>query len=152
MRNFKAKVKEHFRHVLETKTSPHSLAFGFALGAFLAILPTPGFSIIFGILSLLIFKSASKYAMFAALAIFNPFVTAPLYVLSYRIGDVLFGQVPVGTITLNIFYTIYQFSRRFIIGNLMIATAISTASYGLIYAGVHLIKGWRRVNPRVICD
>ena len=50
------KIREHFSEVIKIKRSPHSIALGFAVGTFLAILPTPGFSILLGLLIVLIYQ------------------------------------------------------------------------------------------------
>ena len=57
-------LRRHFIEVLRAKTSGHSVAFGFALGSFIAISPTPGFSILLGIAMVAIFKKLNKLSLF----------------------------------------------------------------------------------------
>ena len=63
MKNFKEKFKKRLEEVLEIKTSPHSIAAGFAIGTFIAILPTFGLGLFIGIILLFIFKRISKISM-----------------------------------------------------------------------------------------
>ena len=42
--SIKDRIKHHFAEVIRLKTSGHAIALGFAVGSFISILPTPGFS------------------------------------------------------------------------------------------------------------
>jgi uncharacterized protein len=128
----KAKVKHHFHEVIRIKKSPHSIVFGFAIGTLIAILPTPGLSIILGLVVISIFKNISKIALFGALLFWNPIVSAPLYILSYKIGGLLFGNLPVVEYEVSILDNAYNFTRRYLVGNFILAVSISIASYFLI--------------------
>ena len=70
--------------------------------------------------------------MIIAFAVFNPLVLAPIYLLSYRLGYVIFGNLPVVRYDMVLLDQIYHFSRRFLIGNLMLAVIIAIICYFLI--------------------
>ncbi|MFH1275599.1 MAG: DUF2062 domain-containing protein [Candidatus Woesearchaeota archaeon] len=131
-KKYKEKIKEHFQTIIQTKTSPHSLALGFAIGTFINIIPTPGFNIILGLLSLLIFKKASKLSLLISMAIWNPFITPLIYLSSFKIGDLLFTSSNIVVYDLTLMETIYSFSRRFLVGNLILACFTSLLSYILV--------------------
>jgi len=137
-----AKIKNHIRDVLALKTSPHEIALGFAVGAFLAILPTPGLSILLGLLILVIYKKMSKIALFSAMIIFNPFIVAPLHILSFKIGDFLLGSYPIETIDITFLDHFWIFTKRFLLGSFLVALTISLISYILL----SLILGKKRVS------
>ncbi|MBN1653295.1 MAG: DUF2062 domain-containing protein [Deltaproteobacteria bacterium] len=115
-----------------TKKSPNYIALGFALGTLLAILPTPGISIVFGIILLLIFPRISKISMMAAIAVWNPFVTAPIYALSYEIGDLFFRDHEVLRIELTSLNQAWNFSKRLLFGTSIIGLTASLLSFFMI--------------------
>ena len=88
-------LKHHFHEIVKIKKSPQEIALGFAIGSFIVLLPTPGFSILIGLLIMLLFTRINKFSLFAAMAVWNPLTLVPIYWLSYRIGDILFGALPV---------------------------------------------------------
>jgi uncharacterized protein (DUF2062 family) len=114
------------------KKSPNYIALGFALGTLLAILPTPGISIIFGIILLLIFPKISKISMVAAIAVWNPFVTAPIYALSYQIGDLFFRNHEVLRLELTFLNQAWHFSKRLLFGSSIIGLTASLLSFFMI--------------------
>ena len=127
-----SQLGQHLSEVIRIKKSTHSIALGFSIGTFISILPTPGFSILIGLLILLIFKKVNKIAMLAAFVIWNPLVQAPIYLLSYKLGDLLLGAYPVVEYQLPFWYTVYHFSRRFFVGNLIIGVCLAITSYFLV--------------------
>ncbi len=129
MKRYIAKIKNHLKEVLKTKTGENSIALGFALGTLIAILPTYGFSILLGLLTVLIFKKISKISLFVGLAFWNPLILTPLYMLSYKIGEYLFRNSIVEEYEITLSQQIYNFSTRFLAGNLIIAFSLSLISY-----------------------
>lgn len=123
------KVRTHLAEVLKTKTSPHSIALGFAYGTFIGIMPTPGFGILLGLVTVLVFKNVSKLSLFLALAIWNPLVLIPISTLGYRIGGLILGPVPDVEYRVRMVNQAYNFTARLLIGNLTIATILSVLSY-----------------------
>ena len=137
MNPFTEKVRNHFREIIRIKTSPHSIALGFAIGTFIKLLPTPGLNILLALLVVIIYKKVNKFALFGALLFWNPVFIIPLYTLSYEVGNMLFGATPVIKYNIVILDHIYNFSRRFLVGNLIISTTISILSYPVVkYAAI----------------
>jgi len=145
--NYKQKLKKHLEEVVRIKTSPHSIASGFALGTAIAVLPTFGLGVFIGLLFLLIFKKVSKVSMLIAFAIWNPLVLFSLYGLSYKIGDLILGDLPVKTYKFWLWNQLFNYSRRFLIGNLISTILITTASYILIY---FLAKKYQKKYKKII--
>ncbi|MBU0760635.1 MAG: DUF2062 domain-containing protein [Nanoarchaeota archaeon] len=131
------KIKKHFKEVLEIKTAPKEIAAGFALGTFLAILPTFGFGVLIGLLVILIFKRVSKISMIVAFAIWNPLVLIPIAALSYKIGDIILSEVPRYSFKIEVINQVYVYSRRFILGNIIVATTFTIISYFVVYFSVN---------------
>jgi len=126
------KTEQYIERVIEIKHSPGAIAAGFAIGTFIGILPTPGLNILIGFLVMLLVPRISKIALFAAIIIWNPFVAAPTYWLSYKIGAYLFAGEPLVKYNLDILNKAYEFSRRFLVGNIIVASALSASSYFLV--------------------
>ena len=132
VKKFKNKLKEHFQEVIKTKTSPHHIGLGFAIGTFISILPTPGLNILLGLLVLLIFKKVNKFSLFAGIILWNTLTLLPFYYFSYKIGDFLFGGSAVVVYELTIFEQFYSFARRYLIGNFIVAVITSIGSYFIL--------------------
>lgn len=126
------KVKEYVKEISKTKNTPHSIAGGFALGTFLALLPTFGFGVFIGLLLLLIFKKINKIAMFIGFAIWNPFVLLALYPIELKIGNVLLSNLPATEFRVSILNQFFIYTGRFLVGSLILATLIAGISYILI--------------------
>lgn len=132
MRKLKEKIKKHFQEVLEIKTSPSSIAIGFAIGTFFGIAPTFGIEAIIILAILLIFKKVSKVALFAGYILWNPLVEIPIFALGYKIGDLLLTG-PVKYYDVEYLGEIFFYSKRLILGTSILAVAISIASYFIIF-------------------
>jgi len=130
--NYKKKIKKHFHEVMKEQKSSHSIAFGFAIGTFITILPTPGFNILMAFLIALVYEKVNKISLFFSLAIWNPFTLIPMYALSLKIGNLLFGPLAVVEYDLSFFDMVFNYSRRFLIGNVILATFTALASYFII--------------------
>jgi len=126
------KLREHLKEILKIKKSPHSIALGFALGSFIAILPTFGFAVLIGIVLTFVYTKVNKFALFGSMALWNPLITVLLYPIGYKIGDFLFYDMPVTKINLTFMDTIYRYSLRFLIGNFILAISLSVMSYFII--------------------
>lgn len=141
LKKIKNKLKKHFEEVIKVKETPHEIAMGFAIGTAIAVLPTFGLGIFIGILIILIFKKVSKISMFLAFAFWNPILLIPLAALSYSIGDFLLKGEPVIKFKIGLINQIFIYSRRFLIGNLIITIALTIISYYLIY---FLVKKYQK--------
>ncbi len=133
MKKILKKIKKHFQEVLKIKSSPKSIAIGGAIGTFLGIAPTFGIEAIFIILIILIFKKISKVSLLIAYAFWNPFVTSPLYLLGYKIGDLILMNSPTKIYEIELFNQIIFYAKRTLIGTSLIALIVSLASYPIFY-------------------
>ena len=128
-RKIKNKFKHHFHEVIRVKKSPHSIALGFSIGTLIAILPTFGLGALIGIIVILIFEKVNKFSLFIAFAVWNMLTLMPIYLLSYKIGEILFGTIPVYKFKIVLLNQAYNFTRRFLVGNFILAIVISVLSY-----------------------
>jgi len=125
------RIKEYLSEVIRIKTSPHSIALGFAIGTFIAILPTLGFTYLIATIVMLVYAKESKIALFGALLLWNPFVLFPVYTLSYRLGDFILSGFP-EVYPLQVIGQFRYTTLRFLIGNFIIAMLFSVTSYFIL--------------------
>ena len=135
------KIKGHFVEVVKTKRSPESIALGFSVGTFIAVLPTPGLSLLIGLVIVLVFSRISKYALFSAFLVWNPLVLVPLHMLSYRMGLFLLGSAHTEAYGITFLSHAYSFTARFLLGNLIIASALSCLAYFLVISAARAYQG-----------
>lgn len=140
----KAKIKHHFSEVLKTKRSPHAIAIGFAVGTLINILPTPGLNIPITIMIILIFERINKYSLLSALAFWNPFTLPFVYVLDYKVGNLLFNLTNLTQQNLSAFGQIFQYASKFITGSLIVATIFSILSYFIVKYSIIYLKYVRK--------
>jgi uncharacterized protein (DUF2062 family) len=148
MLNIKRRLKHHFKEVAQVKRSPHSIALGFAVGTLISILPTPGFNILLGLLVVLIYSRINKFSLFGSMAFWNPLTLFPIYLASYKIGDLLFSSAPVIKYDVVILDHIYNYSRRYLVGNAILAVSIAFVSYVLVWLIATSVRKRRRKTRR----
>ena len=142
------KIKKHLNEVIKIKKEPHSIASGFAIGTFIAILPTFGFGILIGLFVILIFKKISKLSMLAAFAIWNPLILAMMYPLNYATGNFILLNEPTYKYKFEILNQIFLYSRRFMVGSIIIGITLALTSYLLIL--ILLLRFYKKENLKKI--
>lgn len=121
------------KELLSLHSTPHELALGFAVGTFIGVLPTPFFSVLLAFFVIFLYPKMSKATLFGAIILWNPLITIPLSVISYRIGDLLFGAAPVVNYDVVLLERIYNFTRRFLVGNVILSASLAAIGYGLTF-------------------
>jgi uncharacterized protein len=125
-------IKFHINKVLELKTNPHNIALGFALGTFIALLPTFGLGALIGLFLLLIFENINKISLLSAFVVWNPLILAPIYYLSYKLGVLIYGGVIYSEFSFRFKDLLYTFSKTFLVGNFILSLVTSIFFYFLI--------------------
>ena len=133
IKNFFSKIKNYFFEVLVLRTTPQDIALGFAIGTFIAVLPTFGLGVFIGLGVVLVYKKLSKVSMLLAFGVWNAAVLLPIYLLSYRIGDWIFSGEPSLFFQFDFLNQVYLYTRRFLVGNLLLAILFSVISYFAIF-------------------
>ena len=138
------KIKKHFNEVLKLKTTPHEIALGFAIGAFIAIFPTFGLAPLIGIVIVLIFKKISKISLFSGMLVFNELVLIPIYALGYKIGEFIFSGEPTLYFKFEILNQLYTLTQRFLVRNTILAIILSFLSYFIVF---YLVRYYQKEHP-----
>lgn len=149
IKKFLKKMRNHLQKVLEIKESPRSIATGFTLGTVIAVLPTFGLGIFIGIGLIFLFKKLSKVSMFAAFAVWNAAILAPIYTLSYTIGDLWLRNRAGINFHFEFNEELYIYSIKFLIGNIFMVIAIGILSYVMVF---FLAQRYQRQYKEYVAD
>ena len=113
--------------------SPAALALGVALGTFLALLPTFGFSAFIALALLPFLKRINRPAVFVAIFFWNPIVQIPVYAASLQLGSLIFAGAPIVHYDIELLNHLYTFTRRFLVGHLIMTIGLTATSFALTY-------------------
>lgn len=130
------RVRRSIGRFLETNASPEATARSFALGTLISVLPTPGFNIALAALLAARYKQLNKAALLTAVGVWNGFVVAPLYALSYQLGEVMFGVMPTGLAGVSLHVAALSLLKGFLVGNVLIAMLVTAVSYLVVKTAV----------------
>lgn len=143
---------EYHDDILKSDSGAESIAMGFSLATLIAILPTPGFGIFLSLFIALFFKKINKVAILASFVVWNPLVLAPVYWLSYILGDALYQPDPSIHFDLAIFNQLYHYSGKFILGNATIAITCAILGYLLVFSlGQRYLRKKRILHLVAVC-
>ena len=139
------KIKQRFvdfiQKLANENSTPTSIALGFTLGTFIAILPTPGFGAFLAISFTLIFKNINRLAVIVSVTIWNPLLLVPLYYLCYLLGSLLLAKPIDLHEELSLYELLSQYTTAFLVGNIILASIIALISYVGVY---HLMTEYTR--------
>jgi uncharacterized protein (DUF2062 family) len=133
------KLKKQAEALLKADASAHNQALGFAVGTFISLLPTPGFNFALALLLASWFR-LHRATVLVSLAIWNVFVTAPIFALSYRLGNWLFPAPATTSVTAQWQAQVISFVQGFLVGNLIIAGLVTAVSYAVVLLIVWLLR------------
>jgi uncharacterized protein len=145
----KSRIKRSYVQILMEKTSVHSIAFSFAMGTFIAILPTPGFGVFIALLIAYFYKKLNNISILASFAFWNPLLLAPVYLLSYKIGDWIFDSPTVAMITdISWLNTIIYYFKSYMVGNLISGVVLSALCYYGVFKIITAYKARKESRKR----
>jgi len=155
MRKYKkilTRLKCYLRRISQLNASPRIIALSFAIGSFIAIIPLFGFGILIGLSVIFIFKKLNKIALMSAFIIWNPLILAPIITFSYKLGDIIFSGVEIVKYEMMFLNHFFTFTRRFLVGNMIIDFSLSLISFVVVYFLVlfYRKKQFKRSQVKVI--
>jgi uncharacterized protein (DUF2062 family) len=128
-----ATLAEPIRTILEPNVSAPVVAGSFALGTVISLLPVPGVDVVLISLLAVAFKSLHRGALLAALGVWNMFVVAPLYALTFHVSTMLVGApVSFGTGT-QWNEQLRTFGLELLVSNLIMVLSLTAVSYSLVF-------------------
>jgi uncharacterized protein (DUF2062 family) len=135
-------VADRIREVVKLNDPPHKLALAFAIGVFVAFSPWIGLHIISCLFFAWIFR-VSKFVVLTATFVNNPWTMVPIYAFNLWFGVYITGgSIAVPAINWSeigfreLFTVLKPFLRPFIIGSLVVGTAVGVISYLLFFWAV----------------
>ncbi|WP_420631773.1 DUF2062 domain-containing protein [Candidatus Leptofilum sp.] len=132
-------AKEKATTLLKAEASAQNQAMGFAVGTFISLLPTPGFNFALALLLASWFR-LHRATVMLSLAIWNVFVTAPLFALSYRLGNWLFPAPATVSVAEQWQAQVISFVQGFLVGNLIVAAVVTAVSYTIVFLIAWVIR------------
>ena len=129
---FIANIKARFKNLFKLHGNPHDIAMGFAIGTFWSFLPTPGLSIVLAMGTLFLFPKSNKISLAISLALWNPVIMLPLYLLGGKIGVAIFGEIEKQSFDYQLFDKAIHYIRSYTVGSGIIAACGSIVSYFLV--------------------
>jgi hypothetical protein len=155
------KAEEWFVHLLHLDDSAHRIAFGAAIGVFIAFTPTIGFQMLLVLLATSAVR-ANKVAGLPMPWITNPVTIAPMFSLNYYVGWLLVGGPGLkefeaqllDLMSLNLgwigwvkgwWHLMIDLAAPLWVGSLLVGLAAGVVAYGVMY---YLITVYRRIHRR----
>jgi len=135
------RVKDRLVRTFLEKYTPQEVAFSFAVGVFITMLPTLGAGILVFFVLAALFDRLSKVAMLASVVVFNPVVKWGVYGASYSLGTVLLGPAPGVSFSGVSLSAGPDILARLWLGNLILALLFATVGY---VAGLRLVNEFHR--------
>ncbi|HEX6387776.1 MAG TPA: DUF2062 domain-containing protein, partial [Anaerolineae bacterium] len=87
-------IGQQWDEIRRAEASATGVARAFAVGTFIGLLPLPGVDLLLTSLLLRRFKEMERLPLFAAMALWNNVVAAPLYVASPKVGTFIVTLTP----------------------------------------------------------
>jgi uncharacterized protein len=131
--NLRRNIRRQYVQLLVDKSSSKTIALSFALGTFIAILPTPGFGVFIALLIAYFVKRLNNLSLLASFAFWNPLLLAPVYLLSYKIGDWFFNPTMTMVSDISWINTLVYYLKTYMIGNFISAVVFSVLCYFGVY-------------------
>lgn len=144
MKGFIKRMEKHFMNVVKIEKSSHSIALGFAIGTFIAIFPTAGLDIPIALLAILIYPKVNKLSLFGSFLFWNPIVSLPIILLSYKIGGFLFADAAVTGYNFFWLNQLVDISKKLLVGLAINAVVISILSYFIVRVIAHAYQGRKK--------
>lgn len=125
------------------------VALGFGIGSFIALLPTPGFSMFIGLGVAALMKPASRPGVFLAMVIWNIWTLIPIFAASAWLGELIFSSEVKVYFHAEFLNQIVHFTRRMLVGNLIISIPLSFLCYHFALRMIIKLRGrkTRRLVP-----
>ncbi|MCO5188081.1 MAG: DUF2062 domain-containing protein [Anaerolineae bacterium] len=124
-----ADAKAQFSLMLRDDAPVTGIAFAFALGTFINLLPLPGADILLGFALLKLCKRLQRAPVLAAMAVWNGFITTPIIAAGGKVGFALSPIVP--TVQFGQSQNAIA-AQSFLVGNLFVALLISLVAFSAI--------------------
>ena len=129
-------IKLAYLKLIRVNDSPHKIAMGFALGAFIGIFPTFWLGGVLSIVFCWIFRLNYVSAVLGAFIIMNPLTTPVFWALSAFAGGLIFSTraelILEALKSGEIFHRLRDLALVYMAGNVIVASVVSVFSYLIV--------------------
>ncbi|AEH37281.1 DUF2062 domain-containing protein [Halopiger xanaduensis] len=136
---YRERAREELTAAFREERTPHQIAASFATGVFVTALPTGGFGVGLFFVFCSLWSWVSKPAIFASVAVLNPFVKPAVYVASFQLGGLVLGTGPVPSSEVSVDQA-GTAARQLLVGNVVVALALAAIGYVLLLRVTQLYR------------
>ena len=133
LRGYRRRVWNGIERALAEDNTPREIAASFALGTFVAVLPTGGTALVLFVILAHFFDRVSKLGLLVAVIVFNPVVKWSIYGASVGLGTWLLGPVPGVALSKStpvaLFSAAPNLVLRHLLGNIIFAVSLAAVGY-----------------------
>lgn len=127
------RIREELYVAFTEDHTAREISASFALGTFIAMLPTLGTGLALFAVIVYLFDWVSRLALFASVLVFNPLVKWGVYAASFALGAFLLGPVEGVSATDVSLGSGTDIAARLLVGNLLLAALATLVSYVVVY-------------------
>ncbi|APX98110.1 DUF2062 domain-containing protein [Natronorubrum daqingense] len=138
---YRDRVRAGLVKAFSEERTPREVAASFAMGVFVTALPTGGLGLGLFFVFVSIWPWISKPALFASVAVFNPFVKPAVYVVSFQVGAFVLGSESAASYEMLSSEFAWVALQQLLVGNVIIAVILSVIGYVVV---LHLTRVHRR--------
>ncbi|OVE86446.1 DUF2062 domain-containing protein [Natronolimnobius baerhuensis] len=143
---YRDRTRQRLEAAFREEHTPHQVGASFSIGIFVTALPTGGLGIGLFFVFTSLWSWISKPALFASIAVLNPFIKPAVYVSSFQLGGWVLGTSPLHSPSVSPDVA-RDAIRQLLVGNLIIALILSALSYVVVR---HLTRIHRRRSLTVL--
>ncbi|WP_090506386.1 DUF2062 domain-containing protein [Natronorubrum sediminis] len=138
---YRDRVRAGLVKAFREERTPREVAASFAMGVFVTALPTGGLGLGLFFVFVSIWPWISKPALFASVAVFNPFVKPAIYVVSFQVGAFVLGSESAASYEMLSSEFAWVALQQLLVGNFIVAVILSVIGYVVV---LHLTRVHRR--------
>ena len=151
LKRYRFKFIRYCMDIVYTDQSMTAVAFAFAVGTFIALLPLPVLNTLMGLSLILLFRKVNKVAILLPLIIWNTLTLIPVYWLSAYVGNRLFEDSEKFYINFALWNVDMSYTLRFLVGHLLVSFALSLLSYVALFklvTHVRIMRAHRKMYKK----
>ncbi len=132
IRSFRNRIADKLKQAVREQHTPEETGFSVAFATFITVLPTLGSGLVVLALASRLSDRINTLAMAVPVLVFNPLVKYPVYLISYRLGEILmYSELPDQTLETSIQLQAGSTIHSLLIGNTILAMVFSIVAYFL---------------------
>lgn len=129
---YRDRVRREFTAAFREEHTPHEVAASFTIGVFVTSMPTGGLGIGLFFVFAYWLSWISKPAIFASVAVLNPFVKPIVYLGSLQLGAFVLGTGGLLPDESTATESSIAFVQQLVVGNLLIALTLAAIGYVVV--------------------